>query len=638
MMQQVVQGTAPAQAVHGRPREDGADLQPAGAAAVTSVRPAPAPAARASSPPGPGSLTATQRRLGRDWRLAALFLAPTAVLVGGLVLVPIARSIVTSTTERHGQDSVFVGLDNYIALVGDEQFHTGVVNSFVFTAYAEVFKVVLGLAAALLLHHRRRGRAVLAGLLLLPWVVPTVVTAFSWRVAARPDLRQRQHRCSPTPGSGRCWPRAHLVDSWPAGWLSDPSLAMPSVILVNVWKGVPFFTVDVPRRVEGHPGGPLRGGDRRRRLVVAAVRPRDAARTAPRDHRDGDPVVDLDVQQLRPHLVADAGRPGRRDRAVRAGRLLEGDPAAAVRRGRGGHARDAADHRRAGVRPGPVVAPGHRHQAARRPGRRGGSDARWAGQREGAAVGRRRGGHRSAGLGVAADLLEGGGGPRGDPAGRGGGRPGRLGARRRGAVAGRRPWCRAWGPGSRWPGCSSSCSARCTGSPSRPSSPRARSSCATDDLWPTPWTLEQFGALFTNQPFGRWYLNTAAGVRGVHRGGAGLRRPGRLRAGPAAVPRGAELHRHGAAHLRDAGRAAVHPAVPAAHRGPAHRLVVVAGGDVPDLHAAVRHLAAGGLLRVDPRRAGGGRAGRRLHPRPGVRAGWCCRWPSRGCWRSRCSP
>ena len=126
---------------------------------MTSVRPAPAPATRASSPPGPGSRTATQRRLGRDWRLAALFLTPTAVLVGGLVLVPIARSIVTSTTERHGQDSVFVGLDNYLALAGDEQFRTGVVNSFVFTAYAEVFKVVLGLSAALLLHHRRRGRA-----------------------------------------------------------------------------------------------------------------------------------------------------------------------------------------------------------------------------------------------------------------------------------------------------------------------------------------------------------------------------------------------------------------------------------------------------------------------------------------------
>jgi multiple sugar transport system permease protein len=195
-----------------------------------------------SSPPGPGSLTTTQRRLGRDWRLAALFLAPTALLVGVLVLVPIARSVVTSTTERHGADSVFVGLDNYLALFGDAQFRTGVVNSFVFTAYAEIFKVVLGLSAALLLHRRRRGRAVLTGLLLVPWVVPTVVTAFSWRALLDPIFGSVNTLLTES-GIGPLLATVHLVDSWPAGWLSDASLAMPSVILVNVWKGVPFFTI-----------------------------------------------------------------------------------------------------------------------------------------------------------------------------------------------------------------------------------------------------------------------------------------------------------------------------------------------------------------------------------------------------------
>jgi len=209
---------------------------------VTTVRQAPAPTTRASSPSGSGSLTGTQRRLGRDWRLAGVFLAPTAILVGGLVLVPIARSILTSTTERHGSKSVFVGLDNYIALIGDEQFRTGVLNSFVFTAYAEVFKVVLGLSAALLLHHRRRGRAVLAGLLLLPWVVPTVVTAFSWRSLLDPIFGSVNTLLTES-GIGPLLASVHLVDSWPAGWLSDPELAMPSVILVNVWKGIPFFTI-----------------------------------------------------------------------------------------------------------------------------------------------------------------------------------------------------------------------------------------------------------------------------------------------------------------------------------------------------------------------------------------------------------
>jgi multiple sugar transport system permease protein len=209
---------------------------------VRSVRTPPAPVAKASPPPGPGSLTPVQRRLGRDWRLAVLFLAPTAVLVGVLVLLPIIQSMITSTTERHGADSVFVGLDNYRALAGDQQFRTGVKNSFVFTAYAEIFKVVLGLSAALLLHRLRRGRALLTGLLLVPWVVPTVVTAFSWRSLLDPIFGSVNILLTSS-GIGPLLASLNLVDSWPAGWLSDPSLAMPSVILVNVWKGVPFFTV-----------------------------------------------------------------------------------------------------------------------------------------------------------------------------------------------------------------------------------------------------------------------------------------------------------------------------------------------------------------------------------------------------------
>ncbi|GIE28100.1 sugar ABC transporter permease [Actinoplanes italicus] len=209
---------------------------------MSSVRTPPAPAPTAPSPPGPGSLTPVQRRLGRDWRLAVVFLAPTAVLVGVLVLLPIVQSMITSTTERHGAESVFVGLDNYLSLPGDQQFRTGVKNSFVFTAYAEIFKVVLGLAAALLLHRMRRGRALLTGLLLVPWVVPTVVTAFSWRALLDPIFGSVNTLLTDS-GIGPLLASLHLVDSWPAGWLSDPALAMPSVILVNVWKGVPFFTV-----------------------------------------------------------------------------------------------------------------------------------------------------------------------------------------------------------------------------------------------------------------------------------------------------------------------------------------------------------------------------------------------------------
>lgn len=179
---------------------------------------------------------------GRDWRLAAVFIGPTLVLVSGLILFPIVSSVLTSTTERHGAETVFVGLDNYTALIGDTVFHKGVLNSFVFTAYAEIFKVTLGLIAAMMLHHMRRGRAIIAGVILLPWVVPTVVTAFTWRSLFDPIFGSVNVLLTDS-GIGPALAAVGLVDKWPAEWLSDPALAMPAVILVNVWKGIPFFTV-----------------------------------------------------------------------------------------------------------------------------------------------------------------------------------------------------------------------------------------------------------------------------------------------------------------------------------------------------------------------------------------------------------
>ncbi|WP_232667140.1 ABC transporter permease [Pseudonocardia sp. TRM90224] len=204
------------------------------------MRPRPAPSGPRAA--GPSSLSGAQRVFGRDWKLAAAFIAPTGLLVAALILFPIISSVVTSTTERHGAESVFVGLDNYTALVDDAVFHKGVLNSFVFTAYAEIFKVTLGLIAALMLHHMRRGRAVLAGVILLPWVVPTVVTAFTWRSLFDPIFGSVNTLLTDS-GIGPVLAAIGLVDSWPAEWLSDPELAMPAVILVNVWKGIPFFTV-----------------------------------------------------------------------------------------------------------------------------------------------------------------------------------------------------------------------------------------------------------------------------------------------------------------------------------------------------------------------------------------------------------
>ncbi|MCI2416031.1 ABC transporter permease subunit [Saccharopolyspora sp. K220] len=175
--------------------------------------------------------------------MAVLFVGPLVLLIFGLIAVPFVDSIVLSFTARHGADTVFVGLANFFALPSDPTFRAGAQNSYVFTAYSVLFKIVIGLIVALLLHNLRRGRALLAGIVLLPWVIPTVVTAFTWRAMLDP-LFGGVNSLLTWLGIGPVLEWLHLVDQWPATWLADPDLAMPAVIAVNVWKGIPFFAVN----------------------------------------------------------------------------------------------------------------------------------------------------------------------------------------------------------------------------------------------------------------------------------------------------------------------------------------------------------------------------------------------------------
>lgn len=184
-----------------------------------------------------------RRLLGKDWRDGWLLVGPMVLLVVVLIGIPFIDAIRLSFTDRHGAVFVFTGLSNYRALLGDPFFRSAVKNTFEFTAYSELFKVVFGLLAALLLHHLRRGKAILTGLMLLPWVIPTVVTAVTWRSILDPLFGGLNQFLTST-HIGPLLAFVHLVPQWPVAWLADPHLAMASVITVNVWKGIPFFAVN----------------------------------------------------------------------------------------------------------------------------------------------------------------------------------------------------------------------------------------------------------------------------------------------------------------------------------------------------------------------------------------------------------
>jgi multiple sugar transport system permease protein len=171
-------------------------------------------------------------RLLEDQRwLAALLLLPTLVLLALFIAYPFVKGIELSVTDaKVGVPGRFVGLDNFAALANDSIFRVAVWNTFVYTAVTTVFKLALGLWLALLLNRHFRGKALTRAFVLLPFIIPTVLSTFAWKWMFDPTF------------SVINWSLFRLgLISGRINWLSDPYLAMVSVIIVNVWRGVPFY-------------------------------------------------------------------------------------------------------------------------------------------------------------------------------------------------------------------------------------------------------------------------------------------------------------------------------------------------------------------------------------------------------------
>jgi multiple sugar transport system permease protein len=190
-----------------------------------------APVAGRAAPPGSPRGLVRARRAG--WGLPYALVSPVALYLLAIMAIPFLWALwVSLTDKRVGRRGEFVGLDNYVDLVSDADFWRAVQNTVVFTVGAVVVKVVFGLAMALLLNERFRGRALFRVLLFLPWTVPTIVSVFTW-----------QWMFSDVGGVLNAMLRGVGLVEGAVPWLSDPTLAMLSVIAVNAWRGIPFIGI-----------------------------------------------------------------------------------------------------------------------------------------------------------------------------------------------------------------------------------------------------------------------------------------------------------------------------------------------------------------------------------------------------------
>jgi multiple sugar transport system permease protein len=175
-------------------------------------------------------------RLLEDERwLAVALLLPTVVLLGLFIAYPFVKGVLLSVTDsKVGVPGQFVGLENFDKLWNDSIFRVAVRNTFVYTIVTTILKLALGLWLAMLLNRNFRGKALTRAFILLPFIIPTVLSTFAWKWMFDPTF------------SVINWTLYRLaVIHARINWLGDPDLAMISVIIVNVWRGVPFYAISL---------------------------------------------------------------------------------------------------------------------------------------------------------------------------------------------------------------------------------------------------------------------------------------------------------------------------------------------------------------------------------------------------------
>ena len=180
----------------------------------------------------------------RDESLGYILLAPGFIILALLMAYPFVYAVFLSfTSKRIGGPATFVGWENYTKLASTDLFWKTIWNSIYYTLVALVFKFVGGLGVAVMLNRPFVGQRLAKALLLLPWIIPTVFSTLIWWWLFDPAFSVINEV---------------LVVKWkllskPIPFLTDGNTAMASLIMVNVWRGVPFFGISFLAAMQGVP-------------------------------------------------------------------------------------------------------------------------------------------------------------------------------------------------------------------------------------------------------------------------------------------------------------------------------------------------------------------------------------------------
>ena len=183
---------------------------------------------------------------GQPWRhqlTGFLVVFPALALILGLIVYPVAYSIWLSLLEKHSffPQQKFIGLENYVYLWSDEEFWTSLWLGVVYSFWTISFQLILGVAAALILNESFLGRGLVRGIVLFPYMIPTIVAVILWKWLL-----------NDTYGVVNYWLFALGIVRDPISWLGTDHI-MFSTIVMSVWQFFPFVLLSILARLQTIP-------------------------------------------------------------------------------------------------------------------------------------------------------------------------------------------------------------------------------------------------------------------------------------------------------------------------------------------------------------------------------------------------
>ncbi|MCL4465612.1 MAG: sugar ABC transporter permease [Chloroflexi bacterium] len=178
------------------------------------------------------ALAALRAALERDAVLGYLLLAPGLAVLLVFVAYPFVYGVWLSLSDlRIGQEGAFIGLRNFANLFQDSTYRTTVRNTFEYTIVTCIFKFIFGLGMAVVLNQKYPLKRFVRAAVLLPWIIPTVFGALAWRWIFDPNF------------SVINWVLLRLFHVAGPQWLGAGFWPMLSLMVVNIWRGTPFFGI-----------------------------------------------------------------------------------------------------------------------------------------------------------------------------------------------------------------------------------------------------------------------------------------------------------------------------------------------------------------------------------------------------------